>query len=104
MPPTGKPITQPPGSEIGKPEVVKPVGPSDATLAVIATSSRGNRKLRPVVVRLDEESTPDRVPGLIVRRSGREVELPMLPVSLGAQQQLINRSSRSSVQPIAISF
>jgi hypothetical protein len=104
MPPTGKPITQPPGSEIGKPEVVKPVGPSDATLAVIATPSRGNRKVRPVVVRLDEESTPDRVPGLIVRRSGREVELPMLPVSLGAQQQLINRSSRSSVQPIAISF
>ncbi len=67
-------------------------------------SGKFHRRVRPVVDRLEEESMPDRVPGLIVRRSGREVELPMLPVSLGAQQQLINRSSRSSVQPIAISF
>jgi hypothetical protein len=73
----------------------------------IATSGRGDRKVRPGLVQLEGESTTGRVPGFIVRSSGREVELPMLPVSLGAQQQLINRSSRSSrsaVQPIAISF
>jgi hypothetical protein len=85
-----------------------PVEPAVSPIYVATTPDRGNRgKVRPGAVPLEGESTSDRVPGFIVRSSGREVELPMLPVSLGAQQQLINRSSRSSrsaVQPIAISF
>lgn len=102
--PGENPIPPPSDSESSKLGAVSPVIRPDATLIAVTTSSRGNRRVRPVVVRLESESMPDRVPGLIVRRSGSEVELPMLPVSLGAQQQLINRSGRSSVQPIAISF
>ncbi len=92
------PITQSPDRVEVKPRAVTP------TINYVATPNRGNHRVRPIPEKLEGESMPDRVPGLIVRRSGREVELPMLPVSLGAQQQLINRSSRSSVQPIAISF
>jgi hypothetical protein len=95
-----------PSEQTLNPPVVKPEAetPRATPPIYIATSGRGDRKARPVLVPLEDESRPDRVPGFIVRSSGGEVELPMLPVSLGAQQQLINRSSRSAVQPIAISF
>jgi hypothetical protein len=84
------------------------VSPSMAT-AGVTISSRGGRRVQPGAVRLEgvrleAEAAASRVPGLILRDSGREVELPMLPVSVGAQQKLINRSGRSTVQPIAISF
>jgi hypothetical protein len=87
-----------------EPKQRPPLAPLQVAIVNPVPPNKGNRRTQPGVVQLEGESMPDRVPGLIVRRSGREVELPMLPVSLGAQQQLINRSSRSAVQPIAISF
>lgn len=94
---------QTPGNDGVNPKTATPTTTTSSTF--IATSGRGNGRVRPVPVKLDDDAMPGRVPNFIVRdKDRREVELPMLPVSLGAQQQLINRSSRSSVQPIAISF
>jgi hypothetical protein len=96
--------------QISSEGTVKPPVPSGrivvaATMPTTTVYSRGNHRVQPeVLTKLKDDATQNTVPGVIVRRSGQEVELPMLPVSLGAQQGLINRSGRSTVQPIAISF
>lgn len=86
--------------------IVKPGVPLAVVPPVVVgnTPRRGSHRGQPVAVRLAPETVASRVPGVLVRGSRGEVEVPMLPVSVGAQQQLINRSGRSRVQPIAISF
>jgi hypothetical protein len=50
-----------------------------------------------------DEFSANAVPGLIVRdKRGHDVELPMMPVSVGAQSQLLRRAARSSAQPVVM--
>jgi hypothetical protein len=99
------PLLPPIQGESAKPSVPSGQIAVAATMPTSTAYSRGNHRVQPeVLAKLKDDATQNRVPGVIVRRSGEEVELPMLPVSLGAQQGLINRSGRSTVQPIAISF
>jgi hypothetical protein len=70
-------------------------------MAVVASTSRGNHRVQPVLAKSDDQSISDRGSGLIFRRpSGPEVEVTMLTVSVGAQQQLNNLSGRPSVQQV----
>jgi hypothetical protein len=101
---TPVPVPKAEGTEDVKPAFIPQTAPSSVNLAAVATHSKRSRRAQPVAVGLEEDAVVSRVPGVILRHSGAEVELPMLPVSVGAQQKLINRSGRSAVQPIAISF
>jgi hypothetical protein len=42
------------------------------------------------------------MPRVIVRRDGKEVELPMQPISVGAQSQLLRKAARSSAPTVVM--
>jgi hypothetical protein len=103
------PKVQKPAHDSQQAIIQQPSAVTPLNVAIAGAPSRGIRRVQAGAVRLEgvrlaAEAAASRVPGLIIRDSGREVELLMLPVSVGAQQKLINRSGRSTVQPIAISF
>lgn len=107
--PKENPKTQTPGNDAAQAIIPAPSVHTPVTVATVNLGSRGSRRVQPGAVRLEgvklqDEAMAARVYELIIRDSDREVEWPMLPVSVGAQQKLNNRSGRSPVQPIAISF
>jgi hypothetical protein len=97
------PMAQAPGTDDVKLPVTSERISPRVMVATTVASNRGNHRVQPVVAKLEDDSMSNRVPGVIFRRSsGTDVEVPMLTVSVGAQQGLINRSNRSSVQQIAV--
>jgi hypothetical protein len=97
------PMAQAPGTHDVKLPVTSERNSPRVMVATPVAASRVNHRVQPMLAKLEDDSMSNRVPGVIFRRSsGNDVEVPMLPVSVGAQQGLINRSNRSSVQQIAV--
>lgn len=94
----------------GPQPIVNPSQPSsqgENEKAPAAFVSYGNRRgVQAARVKSNPRAESDDmyVPMVIVQRNNGTANVPMLPVSVGAQQRMMNRSGGVSAQPIGVSF
>lgn len=89
-------------TDLTPPAAVSPavVGSSSPAVRVRYVATR--RSAPPVAKAAGNEEMY--IPEVIVQGSGGMSSVPMLPVSVGAQQRMLTRSSRVTAQPVGVSF
>jgi hypothetical protein len=91
-----------------QPPTPAPLAPAPNPPGLVAALDPGNQTVRYTkskVVHAAGRVADDfvgRMPRLIVRRDGKEVELPMQPISVGAQSQLLRKAARSSAPMVVM--
>lgn len=87
------------------PDVPSPVVRDGGSAGYVAVKNK-DRNMQASRVKPGRASESDDmyVPMVIVQRNNGTANVPMLPVSVGAQQRMMNRSGGVSAQPIGVSF